>query len=200
MSDERLADDSGNDTPPILSYRTVDPGAPANELRTVAEMPAPEAAMARAKLEAEGIRSSIVGEDISGIHPLLFSSVQLQVMEADLKRAREVLNRPAEDDDEGEYADEPWRCPKCHRKEIDILPLSGGYRLLRKIGIAVFIVPIVALLAMRAFDQTDATLRIRELMVDFSPAWLLALIIIAAIVMFTNRAKRCRACGHEWKN
>jgi hypothetical protein len=200
MSSEADDSERGNATPPILSYRTVDPHAPAEVLRTVADMPPAEAAMARAKLDAEGIRSYIAGEDVSGIHPLVFSSVQLQVMEADFDRAREVLGRLPEDNADGEYADEPWRCPKCHRKEIDILPLSDGYRMLRKIGIVVFIVPIIALLAMRAFDQSDATLRIRELMLDFSPAWLLALIIIAAIVMFSNRAKRCRACGHEWKH
>src|SRR5690349_3148943 len=133
--EEESRDERDRESVPILSYRTPEPRPPAEILRTVADMPAPEAAMARAKLDSEGIRSYVAGEDVSGIHPLLFSSVQLQVMEADLERAREVLERPVEDDQEGEYADEPWRCPKCHRKQIDILPLSAGYRRLRFVGI-----------------------------------------------------------------
>ena len=39
-----------NDAPPILSYRTPEPRPPAEVLRTLADMPAPDAAMARAKL------------------------------------------------------------------------------------------------------------------------------------------------------
>ncbi len=196
-SDE--AQDESESKPPILSYRTPGARPPAETLQTLADMPAPEAAMARAKLDAEGIPSYVAGEGVSGVHPLLFSSVQLQVMEADLDRAREALERPAEENTEGEYTDEAWRCPKCHCKQIDILPLSAGYRRLRSFGILLFIVPLVIFMALSAATETELIKQIKETFGVLSPAWLLAVLIIAAIVMFSARGKKCRACGHEWK-
>jgi len=93
-------------------------------------MPLNEAELARLKLESEGIHCSIVGQSINTMYPLLFSSVELRVNPSDRDRARQILDTPADDTMEGEYVEEPWRCPKCHRKALELLPAAG----LRKIA------------------------------------------------------------------
>jgi hypothetical protein len=88
-------------------------------------LPLNEAELARLKLESEGITCFIAGQHISTVDPSVFHSVELMVNPMDLQRAREILDAPADDAMEGEYVEEPWRCPKCHRKGLEMLPAAG---------------------------------------------------------------------------
>lgn len=56
--------------------------------------------------------------------------VKVTVPASQAERAREILQtRPALDaddiDEDDGYTDEPFRCPKCHRKELDFVPFSA---------------------------------------------------------------------------
>src|SRR5688500_18537469 len=110
---------------PTLPYAT--PRSPVN-YKTLRRMPSFEANLAAGKLEAAGIACFIADEHISAAHPLALSEVRLQVPEEDLERAAEVLAAPtapavsrdaAADDDE--YVEEAYRCPRCHKKAVDLL-------------------------------------------------------------------------------
>src|SRR3954465_14373852 len=115
-------DDDHDEKPPVLSYasQTVP-----ERLVTLKRLPPMEGELAAAKLQSEGIRCYLIDQNISIVHPAMSNEVRLQVAEADLERGREILARPAGADAEGEYVDEPWRCPRCHHKAVDLLPLSA---------------------------------------------------------------------------
>jgi hypothetical protein len=52
----------------------------------------PEADLARARLEAEGIRAAVLGDDAGGLYPNLSSGgVKVVVSERDLERSRRIL-------------------------------------------------------------------------------------------------------------
>ena len=77
------------------------------------------------KLESEGIRCFVAGQMLSGTHPLVFSDVQfVQVAEGDSRLAEEILNRPVEQTEDGEYIDEDGTAQKCHRRKVDLVPLT----------------------------------------------------------------------------
>jgi len=116
-----MGNTDGPDKPATLDYRS--PESPQYVL--LATMPLSEAELARLKLESEGIHCLIAGQHITTMHPLLFHSVELMVNPIDLPHARQILDSPADDTMEGEYVDEPWRCPKCHRKGLEMLPAAG---------------------------------------------------------------------------
>src|SRR5687768_9619832 len=125
---------STDEQPPTLSYASAP--RPAN-FKTIRRMPHFEANLAAGKLEAAGITCFIEDENISVVNPLVFSEVRLQVAEADLERAAEVLATPStpakrdrddDGDDNNDYVDEAYRCPKCHKKAVDLLPVSPGVR------------------------------------------------------------------------
>ncbi len=110
-------------------------GSSRDRLVTVASFATPtEASLAASRLEQEGIRSFLENENTIATDFLLSNAiggVRVVVAESDVLRAREVLQMsPAviDEDDLDEfdgYADEPYRCPECHRKELDFVPFSG---------------------------------------------------------------------------
>ena len=86
------ADEKPAEPAPVLGYRSPDPapvvpyysGVPSEHTYvTLRTMDAMEAQLARAKLESEGIRCYVDGQLLSAAHPFLFSSVKLQVVEAE---------------------------------------------------------------------------------------------------------------------
>src|SRR3990170_8859405 len=81
---------------------------------TIRTMSVLEAELAKAKLASEGVRSFISDENLAVMHPLMMGSVHLQVDEADIDRAEQILTLPAPADAEGEYVEEKYRCPRCH--------------------------------------------------------------------------------------
>ena len=104
-----------------------------DELVTVATFALPtEAAMARGRLEADGIEAYLDNEHLVATYSLLTNAtggVKVTVPARDLERARAILASRHEldeadrDDEDDGYADEPYRCPRCHRKDVDLAPL-----------------------------------------------------------------------------
>jgi len=81
-----------------------------NDLVTVAKFQTPaEAELAKERLEAEGIPVFLKNEMAVGVMPYLGSAlggIELQVPERDTATARDLLEPPSEDDQDGEDDDE----------------------------------------------------------------------------------------------
>ena len=112
---------------------TNDPNTSPDKLVTLVSFTTPlEAAMARSRLEGEGIRAFLNNEHLIAADVFLTNAtggVKVKVAASDLALAKEILEArhelEAEDRDEDDgYADEPYRCPKCHTKEVDLVPLG----------------------------------------------------------------------------
>lgn len=176
---------------PILSYDT---SRRAN-FKTLRRMPAFEANLAAAKLEAAGIPAFVGDENMASTHPVLLGQVRLQVEESSLERAAAILDAPPAEAAEGEYVDEEYRCPACHRKAVDLLPLSGRIRSIRLGCLGVLVAPVVVLLL-------AGLLAIDGEAVAFPPVligvWVVTLAVLSYLVLTAKRHKRCRECGHEW--
>jgi hypothetical protein len=171
--------------------------APPSRLVTFRRMRTMEAQLAKAKLESEGVRCFIADENINVAHPFLWSEVTLQVPELELGRAAEILDRPAEDDDEGEYVDEEYRCPKCHRREVDLMPLSPRWRATRFGCLALLGAPILV----GVIDWAGVELSRRIGGAGGGAVlwgWLIATVLLSMLVLLAKRRKRCRKCGHVW--
>jgi hypothetical protein len=191
------ADEStGQATPPVLSYASPAVHGKLVTLRRFRQM---EAELARAKLESEGIRCLLLDQNLSVAHPLLFNEVPLQVLEEDAERAKEILNRPVADDAEGEYVDEDWRCPRCHRRSVDLLPLPPGWRRVRMINRALWITPVVLLVLRWTLEFTKCREWIDQLFAWAALPWILITPILTVLVWTAKRDKRCRDCGFTWR-
>jgi hypothetical protein len=207
MADDPQEDGGGDEAdvpesePHTLSY------APAGltNLKTLRKLPAFEANLAAAKLEAAGVRCFVADQNISVAHPLLFGEVRLQVAEADLDRAEEILATPSEvsddeeeddgeKDEDGGYVEEAYRCPRCRRKEVDLLPLSTPMRHARLGCLA------VALFGVLTWLIPEAAHSIGGYPPAVVMAWVAVLGTFSVIVLTAKRNKRCRECGHEWGN
>ena len=186
------------------------------KLKTIRQLASFEANLAAAKLEAAGVTCFVIDDNIATAYPLIFASVKLQVPEDEVEQAEAVLARPhvepdaAIDDDESDadsagradaesdYVDEAYRCPKCHRKDVELLPLSGVMRNVRVGCLLVLVTPIVASLAAWVMHSGSSG-RSPDL---FSPeamlVWVAVVGILSVIVLTAKRRKRCRACGHAW--
>ena len=184
------------------------------KLTTIRRLPAFEANLAAGKLEAEGIQSFVADQNISVAHPLLFNEVRLQVREVDVELAEQILSTPVtahrdrEDDDEDDenaededdYVAEAYRCPRCHRKEVDLVPFSQPTRVLRTICVLVIIAPIANALLGIAIPDLNLLTMVPVPTLAMVIAWMLALCFLIAITMLASRRKRCRQCGFEWSH
>ncbi len=90
-----------------------------------------EASMAKARLEQAGIAAYLDNENLVAANWLLSNAtggVKVLVSEIDAARANDILDTRFEldeedrDEDDG-YAEEAYRCPKCHRKQISFVGL-----------------------------------------------------------------------------
>jgi hypothetical protein len=156
-----------------------------------------EADLAKAKLEAHGIPVSLADREMAAVHPLVFSEVRVQIRECDEFRARELLLRPA-DDDEGEYVDEDWRCPNCHRKTIDLLPLSRGWQATRAGCLTVALLPLLVPILLTVLALTEWNNQIGDAFWTWFVPWLLLVTALSVALLNARRRKRCRECGHIW--
>ena len=207
-------DDGSSSPPPTLSYATRPP-----KLKTIRTLASFEANLAAAKLEAAGVPCFVIDDNISTAYPLVFASVKVQVPEDQMECAEAVLAQPyadaaglEEDDDaletpsvieaesESDYAEEPYRCPKCHRKDVELMPLRGFMRNVRFGCLIVLLLPIVALIAAWGMRSGSGGTSSPDL---FAPeavfAWMALLGILSFTVLTAKRRKRCRACGNEWQ-
>ena len=157
-----------------------------------------EAELAKAKLESEGIECFIADQLISVANPWLFSEVRLQVREDEIHLARDILDRPADDTREGEYTDEAWRCPQCHRKTVDLLPLSSGWQWARLVCLIMMLTPLLLALLVMVLPNPEISDAVNYADRNWGLLWLLALAVIGTALLLAKRQKRCRTCGHEW--
>jgi hypothetical protein len=186
---------SNQTKPEPLSYFSNKKTSPLVTLRRMRPM---EADLARAKLESEGVPCFVDDQNIAQTHSFLFTEVRLQVAESDVDRATEILERPADDDADGEYADEPWRCPKCHRKSVDLMPLGTWRRWARRAFVFVLIIPLLLASITWCFPDPQLENDSRALREWGLWPWVLIVFGLGAAVLFAKRRKICRSCGYEW--
>jgi uncharacterized protein (DUF1778 family) len=203
----------------MLSYAT--PSHPPR-LKTIRQLASFEANLAAAKLDAAGVTCFVIDDHISTAYPLVFASVRLQVPEDEVERAEAILTEPAadtaglehhqgiwetrsvaegeaegeaEDEAGGDYVEESFRCPRCHRKDVELMPLPAMMRVARLVCVMMLLLSVLAGGWMFAWQGGDPDL--------FAPGpafgWLVALGILSFIVLTAKRRKRCRACGQEWQ-
>jgi hypothetical protein len=209
--------------PPVLSYAT--PGSP--KLKTIRQLASFEANLAAAKLQSAGVTCFLIDDNIATAYPLVFASVKLQVPEDEVEQAEAVLAAPAaipadpEDDEaaadqaaadeaaadqaaadeaKGDDVDETFRCPNCHRNDVELMPLSATMRNVRFGCLMVLLLPVIVSVAGWMFSSggsrggSAADVLSPEAML----AWVVVLAILCFIVLTAKRRKHCRTCHHEW--
>lgn len=157
-------------------------------------MPATEADLAAAKLRLEGIPCFVADRNFGMAAVWTQRMVPLQVHQVDLERAREVLDRPAEPAAEGEYVDEDWRCPKCHRKKVELVPMSRGRKGMMLVAFALLLVPMLLGFLLNMLDLDTAAEALGPIKL---PAILTAAALLIVIAL-SPRKKFCAACDHRW--
>ena len=167
---------------------------------TLRRLPLMEAEMAKAKLEAEGISSFVADSNMTVIHPLMFPYVTLQVSQIDLPLAEEILSRPAADGADGEYADEEYRCPKCHHRMVDLLPLSARMKRVRSSFLLLIVIQIVVRIIYANLPDGNVSQIVESVLMWLLLPWLIAVFVLGLWWFLSKRSKRCRECGHEWGN
>jgi hypothetical protein len=190
------ASSKGDEKAPVLQYFTSN--ASNTKLVTIRRLPSFQAQLAKVKLEAEGIQCFVQEENFNVVYPVFFNDVPVQVAETDAEIAKEILDRPADEAAEGEYADEEYRCPKCRRKNVDLVPLSTGWKTFRRTYVIFLVLPLVLLAVKWFFPDPQLTAQIDALEQSAAIGWGLIALVGGIVVVGMKRAKRCRDCGHEW--
>ncbi|HZZ44552.1 MAG TPA: DUF2007 domain-containing protein [Tepidisphaeraceae bacterium] len=182
---------TAGDTPARLVLSYVSPTGDGDALVTLESFQGMEAELACAKLNAEGIRCFAANSQIAAAHPFLGVSIEVQVRREDLERARAVLAQRAVKGADDEYADEPWRCPNCRQKTIDLLPQTGAQWMRRNIWFVMLVMPFVWV-----FLPMNEVLGLsREGASELGLAWCVVMLGLGVWVVLTKRGKRCRECG-----
>jgi hypothetical protein len=130
--------------------------------------------------------------------------VEVVVDELYLELAEETLatslNANAEEDDPDmdDFHVERWICPKCKAKELELLPLSKGWRSVRLGCLGILFIPILVV----AFNLLIPIRRAEDL-VDRLPdwwvyVWIFIIVFLGAGLALAHRQKRCKACG--WRS
>jgi hypothetical protein len=206
--------DESPPAPATLSYATRPP-----KLKTIRTLASFEANLAAVKLEAAGVPCFVIDDNVATAYPLVFASVKVQVPEDQVDRAEAVLAQPyadaagledhedlletssvAEAESESEYAEEAYRCPKCHRKDVELLPLAGFMRNVRFGCFVVLLLPIVASIATWMMRSGSAGQSPDLFAPEAIFAWMAVLGILSFAVLTAKRRKHCRACGYEWQS
>lgn len=179
-----------------LDYFT--PSTSPTLLVTIRRLPGAEAELAAAKLESEGIPCFIADSHLSATHAMLVSEVRLQVHAENAERAIEILDRPPDDAAADEYVDEEFRCPRCRRKGIDLLPLSDNWRRARAGCLILLLAPVLLTLVLWALPSPALHARVQRIVSYVGWPWFAVVLVLSVTVMLVKRRKRCRTCGHEW--
>jgi len=209
------SDISDPQAPPVLQYfgptiKRTDPSAEIAGRRsgdplhlvTLITVDIMEAQLACAKLEAEGIPAFVIDQHASVVHPLLFRNAQLQVAERDLVRAKEILDRPAavdpeDHDEDAGYVEENFRCPRCHRKAVELMPLARSAMAARAGCLVVLLLPAVpTFIGWMAMDASAKSLSL--VFHEWQWLWILILAACVLAILLQRRRKRCERCGHVW--
>ncbi len=177
---------------PIVPDYFTDRGS---RLVTLRHMSVMEAELARVRLEAESIPCFLIDREMGaystvggGIIP-----VKLQVHENDAEMAEEILSRPAPPSAEGEYVDEDWRCPKCHRKTVELVPMSPRRKQARNSFVLLVFLPVPLILLQEFGCDFGQVMRWGVL------PWIIVLLALA-LALVHRRKKRCTECGHQWSD
>ena len=133
----------GEIEPIVLDYASRTTREDPSELVTITTPVAFEAQLMRMKLESEDIPCFIANTEMVAAQPFLAIPIRVQVRREDVERAREVLDRPPEVVPDEEYVEEPWRCPTCRRKTIDLMPLSRAQRFRRDAWVVLLVLPVI---------------------------------------------------------
>jgi hypothetical protein len=124
----------------------------------------------------------------------------------DLELAQDALQSPSiADEVEDVESDEDrekrflaaWKCPKCGRQNLQLLPLSEGWRQVRVGCFIVVLVPIV--ISVLAWTMpTREVKRALDGLPDWWPfGWILIVGGLALALSRAHRGKRCNECGWE---
>ncbi len=164
-------------------------------LVTIARMSGTEASLAAAKLEAEGVPCFVADTNIAIADPLVFPNVPVQVRARDAARARAILDQPAAAAaaGDGEYADEAWRCGKCHRKTVELVPMTAAWRWMATAFwglIALMIVLRVSGIGLWSIAGGAAR--------PIEAGWAVVVCTLALLLVFRRREQQCTSCGHRW--
>jgi hypothetical protein len=177
-----------------------------DHLLTVLRVGNYEAELAAAKLRSEGIDCFIADQNFSVTDPLVGPDVRLQVRARDLARARAILDEVADPVPPGavaaggetaaDYADEPWRCPGCHRKTVELLPSTPFWRFVRNAFWVTLAAPFVVFVVSHLLpDEYRGRFLLSE---SFVCPWAALIVLMFFPLVFRDRAKRCTSCGHAW--
>lgn len=197
-----MNDKQENNPPPAASPQPIDyfsANDASYKLVTLCKMGGMEAQLAKLKLESEGVRCFIGGENAAAVYPLAFVDVELQVPESDLEVAREILRRPAKEDAEGEYVEESFRCPKCHSKSVSIVPLSNRQMAMRLTFVILLLLPIIIPLLKWVFPSQDFVQFLNWASEQGAAVWVFVLFVLGLGILLSKRRKRCAECGCEWR-
>ncbi len=168
----------------------------AGQMSVLRQMGLMEAELAKAKLESEGLICFIENRDVAGVNPLVVPDVKLKVPVDQVELAEWILARPAAEDAGGEYADENWRCPMCHRKNVELMPLSPAWRRARAGCLAWLLLPVALGIVTAIIPEINKLIAPPAWGV---PAWMVAAVILSlSVLLVPKRRIHCRACGHEW--
>ena len=181
--------------------------APPGDIVRLRRVPVVEADLIAAKLDLEGIPCFVANDNASVIHPLAFPHVDVNVFERDVARAETVLaatgppqdgTSAADDEEEGGYVDEPYRCAKCRGRSVDLVPLGGPWRLVSLLfrltlllGLIVFFLRVSLPDLHLPGDGLEGSNQVVLAIVSIAIAAGVALIV-------ARRSRRCRGCGHVW--
>jgi hypothetical protein len=181
----------------VLAYESTS----SSNLVILCRKPLMEAELAKAKLESEGIQCMLRDTRMAVTYSPLVSEVPLLVLKPDEARAREILARPADDRaTEGEYVDENWRCPRCHHRAIDLVPLTRGWRLVRATWVTLLAVPVLIPVIQWAIADAEISQSISDMFESALCPWISVLVILGTVLFMLGRKKRCRDCGFEWSD
>jgi len=165
-------------------------------------VPATVARAACARLESEGIACDIAQTATSDDSLSKEALLDILVAEADLSTAQEILARrgPMEKDAEEKEFDQEvaainasnWVCPDCQQRALELLPLSDGWRSVRRGTVVALLAVVVFLGPMQEFGRS----------IGISEGFCIFMLFVTAMTLacsfiFPERVKKCTQCGWQ---
>src|SRR5207302_11493537 len=129
--------------------------------------------------------------------------VKVVVRDEDLAAAQEILARPVEEDesdtpeDEREFAEHDesqWRCPRCKKRSLEVLPLSKRWRRVRAACPGIFLLPFAVLFIEWLLPSHSLVYAVDHVPDWWGIPWILIVAGLACPVLLVPRKKRCPHC------